>query len=123
MLRHAKKRVLIILPSPVFPVDPHEYIDRMLIAGRSPTLNMTRAEHFAKFAEVIGSIETVAHRTDATLFDPSAILCNVGHCRYESNGVSLYKDKSHLTIDGARLLTQGLMQALINAGPAAMRPQ
>jgi peptidoglycan/LPS O-acetylase OafA/YrhL len=118
VLMHAGKRVLLILPSPVFPVDPPTHIGRMLVTGREITLNRTLAEHLTSFSDTIDAIRRVAKRVGATVFDPSEVLCRSGRCISEINGVSIYKDKSHLSPNGAKLLTRGLMQALIDADDA-----
>ena len=79
---------------------------------------MSRSKHHEEFANVINVFENISKRTGVVLFDPSNTLCSASKCIYEENGISLYKDKSHLSERGAKLLERDFLRALTEVDQA-----
>ena len=113
LLVSAGKRVIILLPFPVYvPISPPDYLVWKLLTGDAPTFRKTRDEHATYSHAIRTLLETGAAASGAEVFDPSEALCPLDECVYERDRVSLYKDGFHLTADGARMLKVPLVKAL-----------
>ena len=57
-------------------------------------------------------IALVAKKTGADIFDPRESLCNNQNCTYQLDGVSIYKDGSHIVSSQISILEPGLLNSL-----------
>ena len=83
---------------------------------REPKKNQTRRS-FSEFRDRIVQEEIKLFRNfpNITVFDPSKVLCDENMCTQFINGTSLYYNARHLTIDGSKILSNGIYKSLVSA--------
>jgi hypothetical protein len=112
-LNDAGKRVVVLLPFPVYvPLSPPDYLIATLLSRKVPVFKLTRQKHLNDTRVIAKVWTTQAAAIGATIIDPSEVLCPLEECEYQRNNVSLYKDEFHLTSEGARLLKPLLVRSL-----------
>jgi peptidoglycan/LPS O-acetylase OafA/YrhL len=103
LMRQGKK-VYLIAPVPLYPFSVPRYLINAYWAGRNPDYRLSRIEHERKTANALKMLRRIQQSTGAYLLDPAEVLCATGNCRYEETGTAIYKDATHLSATGARLL-------------------
>lgn len=103
------KRVILSLPFPFY----YEPIPDLQI--RNAVLQRFGFQKVAKQVSspsVRNQISFIGERTGAELFDPRKTLCHERDCITEINGVSLYKDSSHLAASQVEILKGNMENTL-----------
>ena len=107
--------VLVLGPVPGAPTDvpmarvAHEMIGRPLPAKVS--VQQFRREHQALF----DSFARLSKKKQATVVDVLPWFCNAGRCNYILTGESLYRDKHHLSVQGAMHFVGKLQETIAGA--------
>ena len=109
------KRVILSLPFPLFDKSVPDLEIRNAILHRFGFSSVAREISFPAMRQQIIS---VAQQTGAEIFDPRKSLCSpISGCMSESNGVSIYKDHSHLVASQIGLLQPELESILLQPPP------
>jgi hypothetical protein len=109
------KRVILSLPFPLFDKSVPDLEIRNAILLRFGFSSVARDVSLPAMRQQIIS---VAQQTGAELFDPRKSLCSpISGCISESNGVSIYKDHSHLVASQISLLQPELESILLGTPP------
>ena len=64
------------------------------------------------YEPTLRTVRSIADAVGATVLDPTPIYCPDESCTYALNGVSVYRDTTHLTAAGARMMLPLLRQVL-----------
>jgi hypothetical protein len=109
ILKRSGKNVIVCLPFPIFsePI-PQVEINNAALArfGLSATPKDVTSPSFRE------DIRAAAVGAGAEVFDPRETLCSGGHCITEIDGLSIYKDESHLVKSRANMMESSLRSAL-----------
>lgn len=111
-LSAARVPVLLVHPVPVLPIDQATCaIVRVLLGQCSDTLSRRSVDNWLRLAT---TTETAAAENvkGVTLLDFENQLCGKNKCSTVKNGVSLYRDSRHLSVDGALTLTPEFKRAI-----------
>jgi peptidoglycan/LPS O-acetylase OafA/YrhL len=108
------KKLVILKPFPAYPVSIPEYLNKQIMFGREPMLRLTRREHLRSVADFASVWQDAAGAVNATVVDPSAVLCPSNECVYRRGFVALYIDGGHFGADLAESLRPVLLAALEN---------
>ena len=104
--------VLLIHPIPVLPIDPDTCaIVRVLLGECSSSLPRSSVNRWLRLAIQTENAAAGAKRT--WLLDFENQLCGKNRCTTVKNGVSLYRDSRHLSVDGALTLTPSFERAIL----------
>jgi hypothetical protein len=77
-------------------------------------LTITRTEALSEYRAVEGTVRTLAAGGRLRMVDPKDVLCPGSTCLIQANdGRSLYRDSSHLSEQGALLLTDLLQTCAV----------
>lgn len=113
-LQAAGVPVLLVQPIPVLPLDPATCaVVRVLLGGCSSSLSRGAVDKWLRLA-VRTDKAAVRGVKGVSLLDFENQLCEKNRCSTVKNGVSLYRDSRHLSVDGALTLT-GTVQRAITA--------
>jgi len=113
-LQAAGVPVLLVQPIPVLPLDPATCaVVRVLLGGCSSSLPRSAVDKWLRLATKTDKA-AVRGVKGAWLLDLENQLCEKNRCTTVKNGVSLYRDSRHLSVDGALTLT-GTFQSAIAA--------
>lgn len=108
-LKRSGKKVMVCLPFPIFsePI-PQVEINNAALArfGLSATPKDITSPAFRE------EIRAAAVSAGAEIFDPRETLCPDDHCITEIDGISIYKDESHLVKSRANMMESSLRSAL-----------
>jgi peptidoglycan/LPS O-acetylase OafA/YrhL len=104
-LRAAGKTVIIIGPVPEFRHSVPTDLAKMRVWGGHWEIAPTRAMFLAREAYVFSVFDALAKSSQVKVVRPDSILCPDVRCVVMLNGRPLYRDTSHLSVVGARLLT------------------
>jgi len=108
-LRNKGKTVVVSLPFPIF----NESIPQLAISnrvfGRFGLSQFPKEVSSPSFRE---EIRAAAVGAGADIFDPRETLCPDGHCITEMDGVSIYKDESHIAGSQVHILENSLRDVL-----------
>ncbi|MDH5515512.1 MAG: acyltransferase [Gammaproteobacteria bacterium] len=116
----AARRVYLVMPIPVMPVDVPEAMSKSLIIHDRPlSPSVSRAAHAASSAEIAEAMQGIAADCGVRLLDPAQYLCDDTTCRGDIDGRPLYSDDNHLSEFGNRLLIP-MYQAVFNDPPAPL---
>ena len=109
LLRGQGKNVIVSLPFPVYDRDiPGLEISNAVFGN----FGLTQTPVDLNSPSLREEIRAVALQTGADTFDPTESLCPGQRCLTERNGVSLYRDRDHLTRTGVPLLKNELKDVL-----------
>ena len=108
-----RKRILVLLPFPSYPVSIPDYLNKEIMFGKAPTLRLTRQQHLERVAEFAGVWQGAAAAVNATIVDPSEVLCPSNECVYRRGLIALYIDGSHLGAEGVLTMQPLLLKALL----------
>jgi peptidoglycan/LPS O-acetylase OafA/YrhL len=111
-LQAAGVPVLLVQPIPVLPLDPSTCaVVRVLLGGCSSSLSRSAVNKWLRLA--FTTDKTAARGIKGTsLLDLENQLCEKTSCTTVKNGVSLYRDSRHLSVDGALTLTKTFQSAI-----------
>ena len=108
-LRNQGKKVVVSLPFPIF----NESIPQLAISnrvfGRFGLAQVPKEVSSPLFRE---EIRAAAVRAGAEIFDPRETLCPDGRCITEVDGVSIYKDESHIAGSQVHIIESNLRDVL-----------
>jgi len=104
------KRVIVSLPFPLFDKSVPELEIRNAVLGRFGLGGEAKDETLPTIRDQIISI---AKREGAEIFDPRKSLCPNEQCITQINGISIYKDQSHVTTNQIGLLETDVLHALL----------
>jgi len=108
VLRASGRRVFIVLSSPAAPqLDPlWRFPDRLTgktATSSSVTDGISRSAFDAYVSPISERLQDIAKRTGAVVLDPLPAVCAQSRCLPEAaDGLSLYKDRSHLSASAVR---------------------
>ena len=120
-LAKSGKKIVVLLPFPSYPVSIPDYLNKKMMFGQTPSLRLTRQQHLESVAEFVQVWREAAAAVDATIVDPSEVLCPGNECVYQRGLVTLYIDGSHLTAEGVRPMQLPLLKALLQGDITAGR--
>jgi hypothetical protein len=120
-LAELRKRIVVLMPFPSYPVSIPDYLNKKLMFGQTPTLRLTRQQHLERVAEFARVWQRTATEVNATIVDPSEVLCPSNECIYRTGLVSLYKDGAHLGAEGVLPMQSLLLKALLQGDVTAER--
>jgi peptidoglycan/LPS O-acetylase OafA/YrhL len=111
-LQAAGVPVLLVQPIPVLPLDPSTCaVVRVLLGKCSSSLSRSAVDKWLRLA--IETNKAGARGVKGTwLLDFENQLCGKHRCTTVKNGVSLYRDSRHLSVDGALTLTGKFQRAI-----------
>jgi peptidoglycan/LPS O-acetylase OafA/YrhL len=78
-------------------------------------LRLSRAEAYAEFRAPEADIRELQTQGMLRSVDPKEILCRGEFCAYEAGGTMLFRDKGHMTVAGARLVSPAIEGCFQNA--------
>ncbi len=107
------KRVTLVAPVPIFDRDVAQHLAERGWRGHRVELSLPRAQHEALVAPITAMLREVAATIGASLLDPADVLCASGSCLFARDGVSIYRDNSHLAAAAARMLAPALGAAFL----------
>jgi hypothetical protein len=108
-LRSHGKKVVVSLPFPIF----NESIPELAISnGVFGKFGLTQIAKEVSSPSLREEIRAAAVRAGAEIFDPRETLCPGGHCITEVDGVSIYKDESHIAGSQVHILESSLRDVL-----------
>lgn len=122
LLADSGKKIVILMPFPSYPVSIPDYLNKKIMFGQEPTLRLTRREHLQRVAEFAGVWQGAAAAVNATVVDPSEVLCPLNECVYRRGLVALYIDGAHFGADAAKSMRPLLLEALLD-GNTKPRPR
>lgn len=109
VLRGQGKNVIVSLPFPVYDRNiPQLEISNALL-GR---FGFSQAPVNLNVPSLRDQIRTVALDAGADIFDPTASLCPERQCLIARNGISIYKDNSHLAQSSVNIIENDLLNTL-----------
>ena len=107
LIMAAGKKVLIVSPTPHAGFDVGECIERRatgaLVLGRSDC-DIGLRGHSYRQRSVESGLEEVSARSGAAILWLTSLMCDDDICATTRDGVPLYIDRGHLTIEGSRLV-------------------
>lgn len=99
------RRVYAVKPTPEMGIEVPQTLSRqMMLRGYADDVTISRREYAARHDKMIGALEQAAQTCGVTLLDPVPYLCDETVCKGSENGLPLYHDDDHLSVDGARKL-------------------
>lgn len=91
------RRVIIVLPFPVQPVDVSKHLARRLFLGHRENVMVSRTDFQSLASPVTKMLTNVSDATGAQLWNPVEALCTPSECKGEKDMVALYRDRYHMT--------------------------
>jgi peptidoglycan/LPS O-acetylase OafA/YrhL len=116
-LREQNVDVFVLIDIPTATVDPPRMLAMQEFAGIDQKYALPVAGYHQGLASGIYAFREKYGEKGVTFVDPAALLCDTTTCRTEAEGRSLYYDKTHLSVFGARYLSK--LIALGEPQPAA----
>ena len=111
-LRAAGKNIVVSLPFPMYDKSIPDLEIRNATFGKFGLSGIAKDRTSPEMGDQIAA---VAKEAGAYIFDPRKSLCNEGSCIIEMNGVSIYKDDSHIAASQIGLLEDNLKQVFQKA--------
>lgn len=99
------KNVVVVLPVPYYERSVPRYLAERAWAQEAVQLSQSRAQHEQANLGVLAVLRGLGAIPNVEVLDPADVLCAGGDCRFQKDGVSLYRDNNHLT--GEAVLTLG----------------
>ncbi|MBI4820041.1 MAG: acyltransferase [Deltaproteobacteria bacterium] len=108
----AKKSVLIFTQPPEFEFSPPDCVARARSFGREPEtcLSIQRSSPSVQSIERSNVVvkKVAAEFEGVRLFDPFSKLCGPDHCSADQDGMIMYQDFGHLSVEGAAAMLSAL---------------
>ena len=117
-VHQAGARVSIMLQVPEYPFDVPRKLARLSVEGRDITaIRKSLDDHRAQFQAQYDFFSKLADG-QIRLIDPAPLLADqTGWCRLEFDGRALYRDRHHLTAEGAAILKPLFGQIFVTTRP------
>ncbi len=110
-LLDAGKRVVLLGPVPETGSDTPAVLARLVWRGDNPAgLTAPRAAFMAHNRVVLAAIDALPSDPRLTILRPDRLFCDPEACRTYQDGVALYRDQDHLSLEGAARL-RGILAA------------
>lgn len=109
------KRIILSLPFPSFDKSPPDFQVRNAVLGM---FRMPRPPADTSPASARNRLTALAEQMGVEIFDPRKSLCRDRDCLTEVDGVSIYRDRSHLAASQVGILADNLENTLRRALPA-----
>ena len=108
------KKVYIILPFPRYNYSVPLTLEKRYLFDKKeePALSHKLYKSYSLLNKIDEMLISISRETGAKILDPKKVLCKGDECNYEKEGISIYRDSSHLNTDGALLMTDMLRQIL-----------
>jgi peptidoglycan/LPS O-acetylase OafA/YrhL len=121
-LNHAGIPVVIVHPVPEFSYSVADCaVIRILTRSCESTIARGTADTQLQ-SSILTETRAAAALPDVFTLDPLKTLCGRDRCKAQRGGTLLYRDKSHLAVDGALTLENAFHQAIVaHAAPASSR--
>jgi len=103
-----QKKVVLVLQSPELPRNVEELIAKKGIRENSKIWGVSRSWWNDRSAFVRDRLNQLPD--DVVVVDPSNIFCNLKKCLAVTNGISYYYDDNHLSLNGASLVANEILQ-------------
>jgi hypothetical protein len=114
-LQHAGQEILLVQAAPDFGLpkifDPLNCTWLELYANNC-TGKMSRPDADSFQQPQRASLEKIATKTGATLWDPREFFCDTKECSTQRDGINLYRDEFHISADASLMLSRSLANAL-----------
>ena len=113
-VRALGKQVVLVAPPPTASgVDFARCLElkakgKAILGADTSSCAMSEARYRIDRAQVQSLLNRAERVADVPVFNLDAYLCQAGVCMVELDGTSLYRDATHLSVDGSRLLGQKL---------------
>ena len=104
----AGKRVVLVRDVPELDFDPQYCANDM--TGRCAVDRAAGEKRQQGFDGVIARLKS--EFPDLVVFDPTPLFCDARWCYAQRNGLMMFRDRTHLTRDGSRLIARGLAPLL-----------
>ncbi|HEX3809435.1 MAG TPA: acyltransferase family protein [Rhizomicrobium sp.] len=112
VLAGAHKKIIIVAQVPEVAWDIPEAYAREQARGGGPDLRTNVADYLARQKFVFEQFEIMRKKYGVTIVYPHSLLCAWGQCEVAVRGRPIYRDRHHLTPDGASLIAPLLEGAL-----------
>lgn len=107
-IRALGKRVVIVGPPPYGSYDIGRCLERverrMPVVGVASACEIDKSASLAERGGVFELMNTLSRDGDVNVLDLSRLLCAGARCRTYADGVFLYRDRGHLSVDGSIFL-------------------
>ncbi len=111
-LIEAGKKVYILYPIPELPVHIRTAVMPFSVFGKTPLFDLEKAtranSYFYKNEFVIQKLDSLPYGENLRSVKPFEVLCNGLFCPAVKENHALYFDDNHLSISGARLITESI---------------
>ncbi|MEO0362812.1 MAG: acyltransferase family protein, partial [Pseudomonadota bacterium] len=102
-LKEAGKAVALVYPIPEAGDDVPSILAKHVLRGGDPgSIGQPRAHFDERNARILAEYDRLAERYGLATIRPHEALCDEARCRFVADGASLYYDKNHLSVTGAR---------------------
>ena len=107
-LQASGKNVYLLYPIPELPVDIKTAASPISIFSSQTMLDLDKATPSSYFFErnkfILSKLDTLSYGENLHAIEPFKILCNQDYCPAVINGIPLYFDDDHLSVEGSKLL-------------------
>lgn len=98
------KAVVLVAPPPSFGFDIGACLERMetgkIVWGRA-SCDFPEDAYLHRNAPLVSLLDAVQRSTGADVIWPGEVLCRAGVCRAQIDGVPIYRDAGHLSVEGS----------------------
>jgi hypothetical protein len=108
-IRSLKKRVVLVAPPPISTFDSGRCLElkasgKLFFGADNPSCAISEQYFHSRWAGTHNFLKRISRETGAVVVDFDGVLCSQGSCAVELDGVFLYRDATHLSHAGSRLL-------------------
>jgi peptidoglycan/LPS O-acetylase OafA/YrhL len=112
-IRAMGKRVVIVAPPPTSTFDIGRCLElrdngRPILGADEPSCKISRAQYRTANASVLSFLERIKKEAKTNVIRFDDLLCGVDTCSVELEGVPLYRDSGHFSIEGGILVARKL---------------
>jgi hypothetical protein len=123
-LLDAGKHVILVYPDPEQGWNVPEHLARILMFGDAEPsqLSVSHSHVHERLRRATAALDAIADRPGLTRVKPEAVFCSTfvaDRCVGQVDGTALYYDDDHYSNDGARLVVERIMQAMVPLTTAA----
>ena len=113
-LLEAGKKVILVYPVPEVGWDVPIRLAKLALSGREETVSTSYARYMARSAPVFELFDSLGKRPNLVRVYPHEMLCDrqmANRCVVQDGGDILYSDDNHLSLEGAKRLTERIFTA------------
>jgi hypothetical protein len=103
-IRKEGKQVIIVAAVPEIGWPVPAVLARRALAENTDGVAPGVGAYLSRQKFVLDTFASMRQRFGATVLYPHSVLCGTGSCQVALNGIPLYRDEHHLSVQGARLL-------------------